>query len=388
LELLPSARSTDTPAVGRFVAVVVCAVFVVPAATADTPSSPLLRRASSLTGLRIVHGVRIVRERGSRFEHDVTRALDRNYPRSLQRLDDELYIGLGLLPAEKTIRGTLLSSARSVRAIYDPVTRVLRSRTTPSPAHSELLRELARALVDQNFNLRRLIGLRAQNRDAALAAQTIVDGVAALASGAHIAPLQGTLLQRFLGVEQNAGIEFGKSLVAQLRYLGGRFAVGTALRTFPRTTAQVIQLDRFLQRDPAEAVTLTASAGDSHLSATETFGELDVLALLRTFDIANADATAADWNGGRIALYTGPNGNAVALVLRWDTSAGADQWRASMSSYLAAAFPDATPRLCPAVIACWLDGTRELATAGSGPTTVFTSGVNAELIAATIAGAT
>jgi hypothetical protein len=369
--------------VGRYVAAVLCAALVVPAATAAGPS-PLLRRASALTGLRIVRPVRIVHERGPRFDSDLVTMFDRTYPRSAQRLDEELYTDLGLLRADQSLRSALVASAFVARAGYDPTARTVRARTSPAPGRSELLRELARALVDQNFNLRRLNGLRARDRDAALAAEAVVEGVAALASRAHSAPVRGAPLQRFLTVEANAGVEFGEKLVAQLRYVGGRSAVASALRSFPRTTAQVLQLDRFLDHDPATPISFSSSAGDSRLSASETFGELDVLALLRAFAIANADAIAAGWSGGRIALYTAPKGDAAALVLRWRTDDAAKQWSATLAPYVAAAFPGAIPRTCPAVTACWLDGTHELAVAGSETTTIFVSGLNAELIAATL----
>ncbi len=331
--------------------------------------------------------VRIVPERQSRFFADVTRTLDRNYPRSLQRLDDQLYMGLGLLPSEKSIRSALVTSARALRAQYDPVARVVRTSNRPAPARSELLREFARALEDQNFNLRRLDGLRVRNRDASLAAQAVVDGVAAVASGLRAPALHGTPLQRFLDLEQNAGIEFGRNLILQLRYLGGRYAVATALRTFPQTTAQVMEVDKFLQRDVAEPIALASEIGDAHLSSSQTFGELDVYALLRAYDISDADTIASGWTGGRIGVYTAPDdATAVALVLRWGSDDDASAWRASVSHLIGAAFPDATARTCPAVDACWLDGTRELATASTGTTTVFASGENGELVAATLAG--
>ena len=309
------------------------------------------------------------------------------YPRSLQRLDDELYMGLGLLPAEKSIRSTLVSSVQPWRAMYDPSSRVLRTRTAPPPRQAELLREFAHALVDQNFNLRRLNGLRTRDRDAALAADAVIDGIAAVASRARPTPIQGTPLQRFIEIEQNAGVEFGEDLISELRYLGGRSAVATALRTFPRTTAQVLQIDRFLENDPASPISLSSSAGDSRLTASETFVELDVLALLRAFDIPNAETIAAGWSGGRIALYAGPEGDAVAVALAWESDDDVAQWNATIAPYVKAAFPDAVVRACPAVTACWLDGTREIAAASSSNLTVLVSGVNAELVAATLTAA-
>src|SRR5712691_10222837 len=193
-DLLPSAGATDTACVSRFVAIVVCAALAVPAAAASAPASPLLRRASALTGLTVRRPVRVVLESSARFDAGAKRALDRDYPPSLQRLDDALYMGLGLLPAQESIRSPLVASAQMTRARYDPIARVVRARKRPAARRSELLRELARALVDQNYGLRRLTGLRTRDRDAALAAQAVVDGTTALASGMHAPTQSGTPL--------------------------------------------------------------------------------------------------------------------------------------------------------------------------------------------------
>ena len=372
---------------GRFVAVVICAALVVPTAAGSAPpGSALLRRASQLSGLKVRRPVPVVPESRKRFEADVTRALDRDYPRAVQRLDDSLYTGLGLLPAQKSIRSALVASAASSRAYYDSKARVLRVRRRPGPQRNQLLHELVRALVDQNFGLKRVSGLRTRDRDAALAANAVVDGVAALASGLRAQTPHGSPLARFLTLERSAGLDFGHSLVAQLRYLGGKSGVSTALRTFPATTEQVLHVDKFLEREPALPVSLAPVIRDLRLSRSETFGELDVLALLRAFDLADADSVAAGWGGGRLALYTTADGlQYVALVLRWDTTDDAAEWRAAAPLYVAAAFPDAQERLCPAVDHCWLIGGRELAAASNGDLTVLASGAQGELIAATLA---
>jgi hypothetical protein len=386
--LLPSGASTDTALVGKFVAVVICAALVVPVASASAPpGSPLLRRASQLSGLKVRRPVRVVVESGTRFEADVIRALDRDYPRGLQQVDDSLYMGLGLLRAQHSIRSTLVTSEALSSAYYDERTRVLRVRRRPAPARSELLHELVRALIDQNFGLHRIWGLRARDRDAALAANMVIDGVASLASGTRPSAAQSSPLAHFLALEQADGVASGRRLIAQLRYLGGNAAVRSALRTFPPTTSDVLHVDKFLQHESAQPVTLPATIGDLRLVQSETFGELDVLALLRAFDFSNADSVAAGWAGGRLALYaTGDGGTSVALVLRWDTPADAEEWRAAAPTYVAAAFPDAQARLCPAVDHCWLTGERELASAVNGNLTVLTSGAQGELVAAALAG--
>lgn len=386
--LLLSAPAADTPLVAKFVAVVICAALVVPAASASAPpTSALLRRAAQLSGLKVGRPVRIVVESRFRFDSDVTRALDRGYPHDLQQADDGFYVGLGLLPTQHSIRSALVTSAARSRAYYDEAVRVLRMRRIPSPQHGELLHELVRALVDQNFGLHRIWGLRARDRDAALAANMVIDGVASLASGKRPSTTTNSPLARFLALEQNDGVAAGRRLIAQLRYLGGNAAVRTALRKFPPTTADVLHVDKFLQRESALPVTLPATIGELQLSRSETFGELDVLALLRAFDVAGADDVANGWAGGRLAMYTTATGeSSVALVIHWDAPEDAAEWRTAAPSYVAAAFPDAQARLCPAVDHCWLTGDRELASAANGNVTVLTSGAQGELVAAALAG--
>jgi hypothetical protein len=239
--------------------------------------------------------------------------------------------------------------------------------------------EYVRALIDQNFKLRRLVGLRTRDRDRWLAANAIVDGTAALTSHLRPAPLRGTPLDRFSALEYGAGLGPGRSLAAQLRYLGGRKALTTALRTFPQTTEQLLHVDKFLERERALPVTLPTTAGGAPLVASETFGELDVRSLLRAFNVPGAVATADGWGGGRLALY----GKVAVIMLRWDTPDDAVQWQAAVPPYVAAAFPGETGHTCPPLDRCW-SGPTELAAGVYGATAVLASGPNAAAVAAAL----
>jgi hypothetical protein len=356
---------------------------VVPAAGA-TRSRTLLATAAKRSGLSVKRTVRVSVERGPQFDAAALRGLDRDYPPDLQRTDDTLYAGLGLMAPQRL---ALADALHTWRAWYDAHGRVLRLRSVPAPSRAAMVRELVRALVDQNFGLRRLTGLRARDRDAYIAAHGVVDGVSSLAAGLRARPSRGTPLERFLAAERDAGRGPGRSLVATLRSLGGRYAVATALRRFPRTTEQLLHVDKFLEREPAMPVPLVTRIADLRLSTSETFGELDVRALLGAFGVAGANVAAAGWGGGRIALYTPAKGEpTVAVVLRWDTDEDAAEWQKVMSAYVSAAFPAANTSRCPAVRACWLEGGRELATAARGRSTTFASGPAGELVAATLLG--
>jgi hypothetical protein len=361
------------------VAVVICALIALPAGAAAAPATgKLLERAARLSGLPARRLVPTATVSGPRYDALLVRALNRDYPRALQLVDTRLYARLGLMT--KSVRGRAPAS----RAQYDPIARKLLIRSTPMPGRTHVIHELVRALVDQNFGLRRLTGLRARDRDRALAAKAIVDGTAALASGLRAAPLRGTPLDRFLQLEESAGPGPGRALAAELRYLGGRAALASALRTFPQTTEQLLHVDKFLERERALAIHLPTRIGDAKLSVSETFGELDLLDLLRAFGLPNAAATAAGWGGGRLGLYVTGHGETVAaLMLRWDSPEDAAEWRAATPRYVAAAFPGATARDCPPLDRCWAS-TSELSAGILGETAVFASGPGSEAVAAAL----
>jgi hypothetical protein len=380
--LLPSGAAADIRRVEKIVAVVICSLVALTAAGAPPAATnrDLLRSASHLSGLPVR---RVVAERtlaGAQYDSAVLRAAQREYPRSLRSVDAALYARLGLMP--RSLQAQLASASQASRAWYDPAARRLLLRRTPMPQKARVVNELVRALIDQSFNLRRVAKLRVRDRDRALAAKAIVDGTAALASGVAASPVRGAPLDRFLQLE--SGVGAGKALAKELRYLGGSRALASALRSFPQTTEQLLHIDKLLEREPAVAVVLRARVGDWKLSAFETFGELDVRSLLRTFGVANSVAAAEGWGGGRMALYVSPTGETTAvLALRWDTIDDAAEWRDAVPRYVEAAFPGATPRDCPPLDHCWSSAST-VASGVLGTTSVFASGPGADTLAAAL----
>jgi hypothetical protein len=367
--------------VEKIVAVVICGALAL--SVADAPAAPdgsLLRKASHLSGLPIRRVVAEETLTPAQYDSAVLRAAYREYPRSLRTTDAALYARLGLMG--RSLKAQLAMPAQTSRAWYDPAARRLLLRRTPIPQRTRVVNELVRALVDQNFNLRRIAGLRARDRDRALAAQAIVDGTAALASGVGGGPVRGTPLERFLQLE--SGLAGGKALAKQLRYIGGYRALTSALRLFPQTTEQLLHIDKFLEREPALTVRLPTRIGDWKLSASETFGELDVRSLLLAFGVPNAGAAAGGWGGGRVGLYVSASGETTAaLALQWDTIDDATEWRDAVMRYVAAAFPGATAYDCPPLDHCW-SGPSTLASGVLGTASVFASGPGSDTIAAAL----
>ena len=140
-----------------FVALVICALVALPSgASASTAPRKLVREASRLSGLPARRQVQTAVVSAKRYDVLFTRAWSREYPPTIRRTDASVYRRLGLV--------TRAVKFQSPRAWYDISARrlfVQRGRTASRPA---LIQEVVRALVDQNYGLRRLVGLRARPR--------------------------------------------------------------------------------------------------------------------------------------------------------------------------------------------------------------------------------
>jgi hypothetical protein len=321
------------------VAVVICGAVAVPAAVSASARSPLAD-ASRLSGFPVRHAVPTSAVSAGRYRTLSSPAAGRRFSSALRRL------------------GFVSPTVEPSRAWYDIRTHRLFVQRSPRPGRRALIREYVRALIDQNFSLKRLVGLRTRDHDGWYAGEQLVDGVAALSSG---------------------GRPPGRALAAELRYLGGRAALTASLRSLPRTTEQLLHVDKFLERERALPVRLPARAGGLALGASETFGELDVRNLLHAFQLHDANAVAAGWGGGRLAQY----GEVAVLVLRWDTPADALEWQSAVPRYVAAAFRGASSRTCPPLDACWGD----VAAGVYGTTSVIAAGPGSANVAAELLGA-
>jgi hypothetical protein len=372
--------------VKKFVAVVICVVLVLPAgASASAGGATPLQKAASRSDLKVRRAIPTVSLSATRYDAVFRRAAARDYPRRLREVDARAYTLLGLTTRAEPAR---LLPRQTSAAWYDPVRRTLLLRGARPPGQQRLINELVRALVDQNFGLRRMDGLRSRDRDAALAAEGVVEGIAALAAGVRAPAPRGrtTPLERFQQLEATTGPGPGRALVAKLRYLGGTRAVATALRSFPRTTEQLLHVDKFLERERALPVRLPQRVGPMTLSASETFGELDLRNLLQAYHVPGASAVAAGWGGGRLALYRSAAGDyTAALEARWDSVADAEEWRDAVPPLVATAFGTTATRDCPPLDRCW-SGTEEIAAGVVGSRSVLTSGPDAALLGSALTG--
>jgi hypothetical protein len=365
--------------------IVSCALLVaVPTAGGAPLRLPALTRiASKVSGLRVRTRPRVVVLGKAAMQQQAVKLLDRDYPPEQQAYDETVYRALGLLADDEPLRPSLVQQANGTLGLYDAVGRRIYVRAG-STQRRTLLRELVHALQDQSFGLRRLTGLRSGQRDAALAGTAAVDGHAIFAANVRLGlgrPLagKGSAIRDFLGLEAGFGNATGVRFVSTLQNLGGKRAIFTALQRFPATTEQVFHIDAFLEREPAAPLALPSVIGKFGRAREDTFGELDVRALLAAFAVPRLDRVGTGWGGGRTALYRDPSGRqAVVVALDWDEPTDADQWAEAVGTYVNEAFdpdrpglPAATP--CDATT-CWSVGGRELAFEHDGLRTALVFG--------------
>jgi hypothetical protein len=357
----------------------ICALaLAAPAAAGPSPNVPkLLRAASKASGLRVKSQPKVTFLSPGAMQTQALRLLDREYTPDQQAYDETVSRALGLLSSDEALRPSLVARAASATGLYDPQLHTIYVRKQALKAERRaLLVQLVYALQDQNFNLRRLSGLRTGRRDLSLAGGAPVDAYAR--SRAYVANKRklaaaAAPMNDFLSLEAGFSATTGMRFVAQLLAVGGRHAMFTALRSFPTTTEQVFHVDAFLEHQPALTITLPTAVGRFGREREDTFGELDVRALLAAFKVPQRDRVATGWGGGKTALYRDPNGRqAVALALDWDEPADADQWSAAVATYVDRAFGAgaAATTSCPATT-CWSVGGHDLAFTRSGTRTVL-----------------
>ena len=377
----------------RALLILLLALVVVTPLAYGTPGAPapitaaetkaLLRIASKLSGLPTKRAVPVVTEGPGRFRPRRLTAADSLYPAADQRYDDALYTALGVSRGEGQLRQAIV--AGQVRqALYDPATRkvyVLRDRGS----RALILQQLVHALQDQSFDLARLRALRG-SRDARLAASAAVEGHASLIGrlpGAReTSSLGRSPLARFLELEDGFGGTVGLRFAVDLRNLGGNKAVLGALRRFPGTTEQIFHVDKFLEREPPLPIVLPVDAAGLALVRDDTFGELDVRALLAVFNVPRLAHVGEGWGGGRSAIYRSGSRQAAVLAVDWDSERDAEQWAEAVQVYVDEAFDAAqpgspAPAPCGAT-ACWNPGGHAVAFERVGIRTTLVLGADVD----------
>lgn len=352
------------------------------------PVPELLRVASRLTGVRARSQPRVVVVSPAALRARALRQVLARYPAATQSYDTELLRALGLLGADQQLRPLL------AQAWVRPRAPVLDTRTSTvyvargSDARGAALSGLVNALYAERYGLP---AAPAGSSDEALALAAAAEGAAELAvrnlRTAQAAPTPSSPAAVFLGLEAQFVDALGLRLASTLLNVGGDRAVRGLLQRPPISTEQVLHVDKYLAREKPVAMELPASPAGFSLVRDDTFGELDVRALLAVFQVPRLDRVGSGWGGGLSAVYRDGSGHdSVALRLDWDTPLDAEEWAEAAAIYVNEAFDANTPgppaETPCAADACWSVGGRSIAFVRDGERTALVLDPDASDVAA------
>jgi hypothetical protein len=328
----------------------------------------LTRIATKLTGLEARRAPQVFVVGGAALDRRAVAAFDARYTPAQQAYDQELYRALGLLRANEPLRPILLARhARNVAQLYDPASGRGYARSGRAASRNALT-AIVHVLQDQSFDLKRVASASRDGRDSGTAASAATVAHATFATQvlgrtlAARAPASHTASHAKLFVELEASFAATTAvrMMSTLHNLGGRRAVKDALRRFPATTEQVFHIDKFLAGEPPRPIVLPGNAAGFQLARHDTWGELDIRALLAVFQVPRLDHVGEGWGGGLSAIYNSPGGRATVLRLDWDSERDAAEWADAVATYVNEAFHADEPgppqtATCAAAV-CWTPG--------------------------------
>lgn len=295
----------------------------------------------------------------------LTQEFDTDTPAAYLEASERFYKALGLIPATTSLRQLdldLLSG--SVEAFYrDDQSKLYVVSTSGQPGAVERFyfsHEYDHALQDQNSTIFKDFHNVLDQSDQLLARQAVYEGDATLLmtqwAAAHLrqaellevltagadpaaqAALAGTpaILREALSFPYTTGFGY----VSSVQSAGGWPAVDAYLTNMPRSTEQILHLEKYTANEAPIAVTMPADLATRlgsgwTVPAQDTFGEFQIGTWLRESGVASTQATAAaaGWGGDRVAVIEGPSGAwAVAIQTAWDTPADAAQFETAATT--------------------------------------------------------
>ncbi len=336
------------------------------AKTADAiaATNEILEEVSKLRGLEILKPVKSgVKSRGE-IEKEVIDSFEESYkPEEIEAINKSL-IAFGLVSKDFNYREFMIKLlTEQVAGFYRPKSKELfiadwneLSQQKPVMAH-----ELAHALQDQHFNLRRFENWPRGDSDREAAIHALIEGDATAVMynyqlkpmGADITRLPNIANFADQGLPQAekekqkvflsapASIRdslifpyvYGAGFVQELVKSQGWAGVSRAFTDLPQSTEQIIHFDKYVAREQPIKIQLSdmtslLGAGWKRLDA-DINGEFGYLLILGEF-IGKKDArkAAEGWGGDQYALYenSGKKQLLLAHLSAWDSAIDADEF--------------------------------------------------------------
>jgi hypothetical protein len=282
-----------------------------------------------------------------RVEH----SLDTEIPPAVVGASGEILFALGAVPASYDYRRGLLDVMRSeLLGFYEPheKTMFLGGDLRGQELDATLWHELVHALQDQHYGLEKLLGWSDDAGDWQGAVHALAEGDAtsAMVDGLFsekgmrapdlpdsVMDLQGALAAGSMLkvppiVKRSVVAPYidGLAFVNALRRRGGWAAVAAAWKRLPKSTEQILHLDKYDADEAPEPLAALAPSplGPNRITYSDVYGEQTLRILFEEWMPARAAREAASgWAGDRVSSFSEGAVTSVAWRIRYDSEAAA-----------------------------------------------------------------
>jgi hypothetical protein len=333
----------------------------------------VLKETSEIRQLAILRPVKSGAQTRAEIERMLVKNMDEDTTPEEMRASELTLKKLGLIPADMQLRPFIINLlTEQVAGYYDPKAQqfyladwIDLDGQKPVMAH-----ELAHALQDQHYNLRRFDKWPKGDADAELAAHALIEGDATLlmqyyimrnplralaflksieASGAGSSELiekAPRVMRETLLFPYQQGMEF----VSQLYKRNGWKQISLAYTELPQSSEQILHAEKYFAREAP--VKLELPDVSSALGANwkrvdyDVNGEWAYYLILDEFLKAKPESrqAAAGWGGDRYAVYTDPKTSAICItqLTVWDSEKDAQEFFDAYAKRTSARYTDST----------------------------------------------
>lgn len=318
----------------------------------------ILADLSKITGWPVKRKVPAAYITRDKLRDFVTKRLKEEIKDEDVRIEQQILQMLGLVPKDFDLRkSTVDLITEQAAAFYDYNRRrlyVLETDEGTLERRVTLAHELAHALADQRFSLRKFIKGGMEGDDQAVARQSVVEGQATWLMWAYMAvragrepsvPIELLANANMNAASGGAGFPVLAEVPMYLReslifpYTRGLLFQNEVHKTKgvagftevftnpPDSTRQILHPETWQTGEKTAALKAPAAPKGYKLKAEGSMGEFDHHVLLRQYiDEVAADRIAPHWRAGTYRLYHGKKGNPVlTYASTWDTPESA-QW--------------------------------------------------------------
>jgi hypothetical protein len=318
-------------------------------AAVTAATEEVLRETSEIRQLRVLRPVRSGAQSRADIERMVIRNLDEQTTPEELRTSELALKKLGLAPPDFQLRPFIIGLlTEQVAGYYEPRAGMFHladwinlDAQRPVMAH-----ELAHALQDQHFNLRRFENWQDGDSDREQAIHALIEGDAMLVMAQYVMrnPMRAREFMRAMGGESGSREQFerapralretltfpyeqGFAFASQVFRRGGWQQVSQAYTDLPQSTEQILHPEKYFAREMPVRVEMPNIArvlGQGwRRSDYDINGEFSFYLILDEFLRARDESrrAAAGWGGDRYAVYEGarPGEVLITQMTVWDT---------------------------------------------------------------------